>query len=101
MMTKTEIVYFVGGNIEKYMKLGGQYLIQWEMIKRAMQNKCARYNFYGIAPNIDTHPENYGVYGFKKGFSGKVVQLIGEYELPIDKKKYYTMKIFEKLRRLI
>ena len=35
----------------------------------------------------------YGVYEFKKGFNGKVVELIGEFDLPIIKSKYNLYKV--------
>ena len=56
------------------------------MITRGLKNKdkYRRYNFYGIPANINKHPKDYGIYDFKKGFTGYVEELIGEYELPIN-----------------
>ena len=54
------------------------------MIKYAIENGFDKYNFYGIPADINTKPENYGLYEFKKGFttdeSGRVVELLGTYE---------------------
>lgn len=98
---KPEILHLAGGNVSRYFKLGGQYLMQWEMIKRALHGGYDRYNFYGIPEKINTHPENYGVYEFKRGFSGKVVELIGEFELVIDAPKMKMIQALKKLKRLI
>ena len=81
---KPEILHLFGGNAEKYMKLDGQYILQWAMIREALKEGYDRYNFYGIPENIDQHPENFGVYKFKRGFGGHVEQLVGEFELPLN-----------------
>lgn len=97
MLIKPEIIYLSSGNYEEYMKYNSQYLIQWELIKYGIQNGFKKHNFYGIPENINTHPKDYGIYEFKRGFNGYVEELIGEYELPITK-EYYIMKIIHKLR---
>lgn len=83
-----EVIYLFSGNYIEFMPFNGQYLIQWEMISYAIKNGFKKYNFYGISGNFDRSSSEYGVYEFKKGFSGYVVELIGEFELPIN--KYYT-----------
>ncbi|MGN0974305.1 MAG: peptidoglycan bridge formation glycyltransferase FemA/FemB family protein [Bacilli bacterium] len=95
-----EIVYLFGGNYKEYMYLCAPYIIQWEMITRGIKNndKFRRYNFYGIPANINEHPENYGIYDFKKGFTGYVEELIGEYELPTSI-FYYIFKIISKIKK--
>ena len=95
-----EILYLFGGNYKEYMYLCAPYIVQWEMIKRGLKEnkRFRRYNFYGIPANINKHPENYGIYDFKKGFTGYVEELIGEYELPINI-FYYVFKFISKIRR--
>ena len=45
----------------------------------------------------------YGIYEFKKGFGGRVVELIGEFDLIISKPKYnlynFMLKIYNKLKK--
>ena len=81
---KPEILHLSGGNRGKYLKLDGQYVLQWEMINKARREGYKRYNFYGIAEKIYEKPEGYGVYEFKRGFGGKVEELLGEYVLPVS-----------------
>ena len=57
----------------------------------------SKHNFYGIPENINEHPDNYGIYEFKKGFNGYVEELIGEYELPLSF-HYYIFKLLHKIR---
>ena len=90
MTIKPEILHFLGGNVGEYLNLDAQYVLQWEMIGRTIDRGYDRYNFYGIPANIDKHPAGYGIYAFKRGFSGHVVELIGEYELPLSPVYYIT-----------
>lgn len=78
-----EVIYLFSGNYKKYMNFNAQYLIQWEMINYAVDNHYKRYNFYGISGNFDKNDKDYGMYEFKKGFNGYVIELIGELQLPI------------------
>ncbi|MDO4508204.1 MAG: peptidoglycan bridge formation glycyltransferase FemA/FemB family protein [Candidatus Saccharibacteria bacterium] len=80
-----EVIYLFSGSDEKYMKTyNAQYLIQWEMIKFALKNGFKRYNFYGIKGLPDEKKPGYGIYRFKKGFGGQVIELVGTYELAIS-----------------
>ena len=99
MFIKPEIVYLSSGNYEEYLKFNSQYLLQWEVIKYGLNNGYKKHNFYGIPENINNHPENNGIYEFKKVFNGYVEELIGEYELPITK-DYYLFKLFNKLKEV-
>lgn len=96
MLVKPEIVYLSSGNYEEFMKFNSQYLIQWELIKYGLKNGFKKHNFYGIPANINTHPKDYGIYEFKKGFNGYVEELIGEFELPIT----WHYKVFNFLKSI-
>ena len=99
MLIEPEIVYLSSGNYEEYLKFNSQYLIQWELIKYGIRKGFKKHNFYGIPENINNHPDNYGIYEFKKGFNGYVEELIGEYELPIST-YYYLDKFIHKLKEV-
>ena len=90
LMYGKEILYLFSGSYEEFMKYNAQYLIQWEMIQYAIDNNYDRYNFYGIEGIFDK--EN-GVYEFKKGFNGEVVEFIGEFDLIINKPTYLLYNI--------
>ena len=99
ILIKPEIVYLSSGNYEEYMKFNSQYLIQWELIKYGIENGFKKHNFYGIPEDINTHPKDYGIYEFKKGFNGYVEELIGEFEYPISW-KYYLFKLIHKIKNI-
>ena len=98
MLIKPEIIYLYSGNYEEYLKFDSQYLIQWELIKYGIKNGFKKHNFYGIPANINTHPKDYGIYEFKRGFNGYVEELIGEYELPITW-HYHLLKLIHKIKK--
>ena len=99
MLYGDEVVYLFSGSDEKYMKdYNAQYELQWHMIKYAAEKKFKRYNFYGIhgLPD-DNYPD--GVYEFKKGFGGQVLEYAGTWELPINQTFYQLKKALKKLKR--
>ena len=98
MLIKPEVIYLSSGNYEEYLKYNSQYLIQWELIKYGIKNGFSKHNFYGIPEDINTHPKDYGIYEFKRGFNGYVEELIGEFELPIMF-QYSLFKLIHKIKK--
>ncbi len=94
-----EIIYLFSGAEEEYMKLDAPYAIQWEMIQYAAKKGYKRYNFYGIQGLPDPKKKDYGVYEFKRGFNGHVIELIGALELPISP-VYYLHRCLSRLKNL-
>ena len=94
-----EVIYLFSGSDKKYMKeYNAQYAIQWYMIKYALKNKFKRYNFYGIQGLPDPNAKGYGIYKFKKGFGGHVVELLGAYELSLNRPFYRLHQLLSKLK---
>jgi lipid II:glycine glycyltransferase (peptidoglycan interpeptide bridge formation enzyme) len=56
------------------------YLVQWEMIKWAVENGSTVYDFQGVSGNITEESPLYGLYRFKKGFNGQLDTLCGEFD---------------------
>ena len=97
ILIQPEIIYLSSGNYEEYLRFNSQYLLQWLMIKHGIKNNFKKHNFYGIPRDINTHPKDYGIYEFKKGFNGYVEELIGEFELPITW-HYQIFKLIHKIK---
>lgn len=103
MLYGDEVIYLFSGSDEKYMKeYNAQYAIQWHMIKYAAEHKFKTYNFYGIQGLPDKDSKDYGIYDFKKGFTdedtGRVIELIGDFELPVNHTFYALHKLLSKLK---
>lgn len=83
--------YVYGGTYKEYMSLMAQYKVQMEMIKYTKEKlKLPIYDFGGISGDFNPKSKNYGVYEFKKGFGGRVVEYIGEFDLIISPFKNTT-----------
>ena len=99
MLYGDEIIYLFSGSDEKYMReYNAQYLIQWHMIKYAATHGFKKYNFYGINGLPDPNSKDYGIYDFKKGFGGRVVELIGTYETSVSPIFFRLHKLLSKLK---
>ncbi len=88
-----EVLSLYGGSEEKLMQFQSAYSVHYAGIKYAQEHNYKRYNFYGITGDFNESNPLYGLYLFKKSFGGKVVELIGEYDLIINKPLYYLYKI--------
>lgn len=75
-----EVISFIGGAYDKYLEFQPFYTVHYEMIKYALENGYDYYNFYGISSDLSPKDSQYGIYMFKKGFGGEVVELVGEYD---------------------
>lgn len=92
-----EVLSLVGGSYEKFMEFQSAYTVHWAGCKYAIENNYDRYNFYGITGDFDEKNPLYGLYLFKRGFGGKVVELIGEFDLVISKFWYNVYNISFKI----
>lgn len=101
-----EYLNLFGGAYEEFMHYDAQYLIKWHTMKEALNLGCEIYNFYGISGNFEKENNDmYGVYEFKRGFGGRVVELIGEFDLIILKPKYclynFMFKTYKIVKKII
>ena len=88
-----EVLSLFGGSIETLMNFQSAYTLHYAGIKYAIDNNYDRYNFYGITGDFNKENPLYGLYLFKKSFGGKVVELLGEYDLIINPFWYHVYKI--------
>lgn len=88
-----KVWYLYGASSNEHRKAMPNYLLQWEMIKWAIEEKCRIYDFRGVSGDISEDNPLYGLYRFKKRFNGDFVEFVGEYELPL---KPFISKIINK-----
>lgn len=72
--------YVYGASDNESRNVMPNYLIQWEMIRWAIETGCTVYDFQGVSGNLDESNPLYGLYRFKKGFNGSMDELIGEFD---------------------
>ena len=92
-----ETCYVYGASDNAHRNVMPNYLMQWEMIKWAIETDCRVYDFQGVSGIIEEGSHMYGLYRFKKGFNGTLDELAGEFDYyyrPVAKK---AVDIAEKL----
>ena len=75
------------------MEFQSAYTVHFAGMKYAIENNYERYNFYGITGDFNESNPLFGLYSFKRDFGGEVVELIGEFDLIINKPLYYLYKL--------
>jgi len=99
-----QVVSLFGASYKEFMKYKGQYFLNNEMIKYAIENGYETYNFYGITGEFNEESPMYGLFDFKRGFGATVQELIGEFTYVTD--KFYNnlynimFKVYKNLKRL-
>ena len=96
MKSGTDYISLSSGTLTQYKKFYPKYALYDAHIKDAYEMGFKYVNFYGIAGDFDPNNKYYGIYEFKKGFNGNVVEYIGEFTLPITT----TYKVFKSLRKV-
>lgn len=69
--------YLYGASANEHRNAMPNYLLQWTMIKRALERGCEMYDFRGVPGNPTEDDPLYGLYRFKKGFSGTYTKFTG------------------------
>jgi lipid II:glycine glycyltransferase (peptidoglycan interpeptide bridge formation enzyme) len=78
--------YLYGASDNAHRDVMPTYLIQWEMIRWAIETGCSVYDFQGVSGNLDEGHNLYGLYKFKSGFGGQIDEAAGEfnyYDMPL------------------
>ncbi|MCS4487097.1 aminoacyltransferase [Staphylococcus americanisciuri] len=88
-----ELVYMYSGSNPAFNRYMGNYTLQWEMIRYALEQGHTRYNFYGVTGVFSRDAEDYGVLDFKKGFGGYIEELVGDFIKPIHPLLYRLYNI--------
>ena len=99
-----KVWYLYGGSSNKHRNLMPNYLLQWEMIKWALENKCDWYDFRGVSGFKSENDPQYGVYKFKKGFNPVFMEFIDEmyivYNPFINAIFNFTKGVYDKLNSI-
>lgn len=95
--------YLYGASSNQHRNVMPNHLLQWEMIKWALEKGCDIYDFRGVSGNLDENHPLYGLYRFKKGFGGKFTEFVGELDYVFNPFIYFMAEkseaIYRKLRR--
>jgi peptidoglycan pentaglycine glycine transferase (the first glycine) len=97
--------YLYGASINEHRNLMPNYLLQWNMIKCALEAGADIYDFRGVPGNIDESNPLYGLYRFKVGFRGKFTEFVGMLDYVFNPFVYFLAEkciyAFREIRRKI
>jgi alanine adding enzyme len=88
-----EVVCVIGGTVQDYIYFNGATSLYWGMMLHALEKGYPRYNFYGTFGISGQDEEGHGGYEFKKGFGGEVVQLVGDFVMPVRPAVFHANKL--------
>ena len=91
--------YLYGASSNEHRNAMPNYLLQWTMIQRAMDRGCDLYDFRGVPGNPSEGNPLYGLYRFKKGFSGTYTKFTGLFTYQFRPVCCTLLQIAMKLRR--
>lgn len=74
-----KVWYLYGASSNAHRNLMPNYLLQWQMIRWAIENHCRIYDFKGISGDLSEDNHLYGLYRFKSGFNATFTEFVGEY----------------------
>jgi peptidoglycan pentaglycine glycine transferase (the first glycine) len=80
LVSAGKVWYLYGASSNLHRNIMPNYLIQWEMIQWARQQGCSIYDFRGVSGDLDEDNPLYGLYRFKKGFNGDLLEFVGEWD---------------------
>jgi len=108
-------VYLHGASSNENRNVMAPYLLQWAAIQFAQTLECTEYDFWGIAPMVNTEVDanailfhgykwqgNHrfaGVTRFKVGFGGEVKNYPEAIEIPLKMWQYQMYRIIKKIKR--
>jgi len=96
---KQTLYYPYGASTRENKELMAPTLLMWEAIKFGKRMGCSKFDLWGDteADPPPNHPY-FGFHKFKEGFSPKLVEFIGSYDLVIYPFVYKIYKIVDELR---
>ena len=95
-----EYLTLSSGSLEEYRKFTPKYAMYDNHIKDAYKMGYKIVDFYGISGCFDKNDSFYGIYEFKKGFGGNVIEFIGQFELKVNP-IYYVYNTLKRVKRII
>ena len=69
--------YLYGASSNQHRNVMPNYLLQWEMVRMALERHCVFYDFRGVPGELTEDNPLYGLYRFKKGFGGTYIKFTG------------------------
>jgi lipid II:glycine glycyltransferase (peptidoglycan interpeptide bridge formation enzyme) len=85
--------YMYGASTGRHRNLMPNHLLQWTAMCRAKARGCTAYDMWGAPDIFDESDSMWGVYRFKHGFGGQVVQGLGAFDYPVQPVLYWAFTV--------
>lgn len=93
--------YLYGASSSSLKFLRSVYLLMNDRIVDCIANQYQFYDLYGVSGIFDTSHPDYGLYQFKSGFGGELIEYIGEFDKPLNIPIYILFnKIYPRLKQV-
>ncbi len=99
-MHRGRATYLYGASSDRHRSAMPNYALQWRAIELARGNGCESYDFFGIPPSEDPGHPMAGLYQFKTGFGGRILNRYGCYDVVLRRLVYGAYSGAERLRHL-
>lgn len=99
-MHRSRATYLYGASSDRHRSAMPNYALQWRAIELARENGCESYDLFGIPPAADPDHPMAGLYQFKTGFGGRILNRLGCYDAVLRPLAYAAYGGAERLRQL-
>ncbi len=87
------VTYLHGSSSSDDRQVMAPYLLHWQAMQVAREEGAEYYDLYGANPRLQSNvyykPSWEGITRFKRGWGGRDVDLMGTWDLPLNKALYY------------
>jgi lipid II:glycine glycyltransferase (peptidoglycan interpeptide bridge formation enzyme) len=91
--------YLFGASGARKRNLMPTYALQWRAIQMARERRCESYDLFGIPPSSDPDHPMHGLFQFKTGFGGTIINRYGCWDVVLNRSKYALYRKAERARR--
>lgn len=90
--------YPYGASSRRQRNLMPNHALQWRGIGMALERGCEDYDLFGIPPSVDPGHPMAGLFQFKTGFGGRILNRMGSWDVVLRPAVYRGYAVAEGLR---
>ncbi|MGD7705408.1 lipid II:glycine glycyltransferase FemX [Microlunatus sp. Y2014] len=90
----THVWYAYGASSTAHRDVRGSNAIQWQMMTDALEAGATVYDLRGVTPGVGADDPELGLIQFKVGTGGRIVEYLGEWDLPLNKVLYKAFDLY-------
>lgn len=94
-----EVTHLFSGSYKEHAFLRATHLLRYHALQFALSAGVEQFNFYGTKGNHSGHPEEEGIFQFKRGFGGSVEEQVGVFTYTPRPIMRLATKVVGRLRR--